>query len=122
MFLIMFLSEEDISTVKTALYLFKKVSLIFSKNKDYENLIKPVISLVLVATSRVCSNSGILENKLVEVKGKVTSSLKDTLKIVTTAKVIFSVFNVQHKIQGKSEIQVRDIQFVPFAITVIHCI
>ena len=103
----MFLSEEDISTVKTSLYLFKKISLRISKKKDFENLTKPVISLVLVTISRVCSNSGILENELVEVKEKVTSSLQNTLKIVTNTKLITSFFNVQHKIQGNFEIQVR---------------
>ena len=101
-------SEEDISTVKASLYLFKKISLRISRNKDYENLIKPVISLVLVTTSRVCSNSSISGNKLIEVKEKVTINLKDTITMVTTTKLIFSIFNVQHKTQGKAEVQVRD--------------
>ena len=68
-----------------------------------------MIRLILVATSRVYSNSEILENKLAEVKDKVTSSLKDTLTYVTTTKVKISLFNVQHPAQGKSEIKVNDI-------------
>ena len=104
----MFSSEEDILAVKTSLYLFKKISLRIPKKRDYENLIKPVIRLVLIATSRVYSNRSISGNELVEVKEKVTISLNDTVAVVTTAKLIFSIFNVQHKIQGKAEVQVRD--------------
>ena len=103
----MFLSEEDISTIKVSLYLFKKVALKFSRNKDYEYLIKPTIRLCLVATSRVCSNSDNLEPKLSEVKENVASNLKDTLASFTTAKIKISLFNVKHKTQGKTEIQVR---------------
>ena len=102
----MFLSEEDIAAIKVSLYLFKKVSEV-SRNKDYDYLIKPIIKLCLVATSRVCSNHEILEDKLSEVKENVTSSLKDTLTVVTTAKTKFSIFNVEHQTQGKTEIYVR---------------
>ena len=104
----MFFSEEDILIVKTSLYLFKKISLRISRNKDYENLIKPVISLVLVATLRVYSNSSISGNKSIEVKQKVAINLKDTITVVTTAKLKLSIFNVQHKTQGKAEVRVRD--------------
>ena len=109
-YVFLFLSEEDISTIKASLYLFKTISQRFFKNKSYEALIKPVIKLVLVATSRVCSNSEILGNKLTEVKDNVTSSLKDTLTYVTTTKIKISLFNVQHRAQGKSEIQVNNIR------------
>ena len=108
----LFLSEEDISTIKGSLYLFKNVSLKFSRNKAYEYLIMPIIRLCLVATSRVCSNSKVLEDKLSEVKENVTSSLKDTLTTFTTSKVIISFFNVRHPTQGKSEIQVRDTLYI----------
>ena len=94
-------------TVKTSLYLFKKISLRVLRNKEYEN-IKPVISLVLVATSRLCSNSSVSGNELIEVKEKITISLSNTLAVVTTAKLKLSIFNVQHKTQGKAEVQVRD--------------
>ena len=101
-------SEEDITTIKASLYLFKKISLQFPKHKSLESVIKPVIKLSLVATSRVCSNTEILAAKLSEVKELVSGILKDTLKNVTTTKLVFSVFNVTHKYQGKLEIQVRN--------------
>ena len=97
------------------MYLFKKVSQKFSKIKDYEKLIKPVISLVLVATSRVCLNSSISENNSIEIKEKVIIALKDTVTIVTTTKIKRSIFNVQYNVQGKQEIQVR--WFVLYDIT-----
>lgn len=117
MLICMFFSEEDILTVKTSLYLFKKIYLRILKKKDYENLIKPVIRLVLVATSRVYSNSSIPGNKSKEVTEKVTINLKDTVAVVTTAILKFSIFNVLHKIYGKAEVQVRHI-----ATTVCKCI
>ena len=104
-----FLSEEDISTTKASLYLFKTISQRISKNKPYESLIKPVIRLVLVATSRVSSNNEITGIKSTEVKEKVASSLKDTLTYVTLKKITIGTFNVQCKTQGKSEIQVNDV-------------
>ena len=104
----MFLSEEDISTIKVSLYLLKKVSLKISRNKEYGHLINTIITLCLVATSRICSNSKILEDKLSEVKENVTNSLKDTMAHVTTEKVGISFFNVGYKPQLNAEIQVRD--------------
>ena len=105
-YIFIFLSEEDISTIKTSLYLFKTISRRLLKNKPYESLIKPVIRLILVATLRVLSNNEIAGIELTEVKEKVTSSLKDTLTYVTTTKLKISIFNVKSKTQGKSEIQV----------------
>ena len=101
----MYLSEEDISTIKVSLYLLKKVSLTLSRNKEY---VKPITRLCLVATSRAFSNSENLEDKLSEVKENVTSSLKDTLVRVTTTKVGISFFNLGHKSHANTEIQVRD--------------
>ena len=111
-------SEEDIVTVKTSLYLFKKISLRILRHKDYEN-IKPVISLVLVATSRICSNSSISGNKLIEVKEKVTINLIDTVTVVTTAKLKFSIFNVRYMTQGKAEVQVRDSLLLGITVNII---
>ena len=104
----MFLSDEDISIIKVSLYLLKKVSLKLSRNKEYGHLINPIITLCLGATSRVCSNSEISEDKLSEVKENVTNSLKDTMAHVTTVKVGISFFNVGYKTQLNTEIQVRD--------------
>lgn len=101
-------SEEDLTTIKASLYLFKKISLKFPKLKICETLIKPAIRLTLVATSRVCLNTEISATKLSEVKENVSSNLKHTLKDVTTTKLMFSIFNVQHKSQVKPEIQVRN--------------
>lgn len=100
----MYLSKEDISTIKVSLYLLKKVSLMISRNKEYVN---PITRLCLVAVSRVFSNSDVSEDKLSEVKENVTSSLKDTLAHVTTAKVGISFFNLGYKAQANTEIQVR---------------
>ena len=105
--LFVFLSDEDISIVKASLFLFKKISLKFSKNKDCDTLIKPIIRLSLVATLRVCSSDEILENKLSEIKERVAGSLQETLRAVTVAKTKLGTFNLHHKSQGKVEIQVR---------------
>ena len=100
-------SEEDVSTLKSSLYLLKKISLNIKKFKSYEKLIDPVIRLILVATSRILSNSEILEDKLREVKENVTNCLKDTLTNITITKTKFGNFILQHKVHGKSETQVR---------------
>ena len=107
MCLFVFLSDEDISIVKASLFLFKKISLKLLRNKDCDTLIKPVIKLSLVATSRVCSSDEILENKISEIKEKVAGSLQDALRTVTVAKTKLGTFNLHHKSQGKAEIQVR---------------
>ena len=105
--LFVFLSDEDISIVKTSLFLFKKISSKLSKNKDCDILIKPIIKLCLVATLRVCSSNEILENILSEIKERVASSLKQTLRTVTLVKTKLGTFILLHKSHGKAEIQVR---------------
>ena len=104
-------SEEDIAILKTSLYFFEEVSLKFPKNKPCENLIKPVIRLVLVSTSRIFSNKRILKNELREIKETVTNCLKYTMTKVTLAKTNLSVFNVQYKSHAQFEMQVRDALF-----------
>ena len=111
-------SEEDIhvTTIKASLYFFKVISL---KVTNYRILIKPVIRLVLVTTSRFFSINGVSENRLNEVENNVTSCLKDTLTKITVTITTRSVFNVKHKDQGQAEMQVRNLVIVLFTITVI---
>ena len=71
-----------------------------------------MIRLVLVATSRICFNNEIVGIKLTEIKENVTHSLKEILANVTTTKVDRSIFNIQHKTQGKSEIQVTHVAII----------
>ena len=105
-------SEEDISTLKSSLYLFKKISQIMKSIKGYENLVQLVIRLILVAASRVLSNSEISVDKLTEIKQNVTNCLKATLSNVSTIKITISNFILQHEHYAKLEIQVRFILFI----------
>lgn len=75
--------------------------------KDYENLIKPVIRLILVAASRVLSNSEISVDGITEVKQNVTNCLKDTLGNSCTTKIKIGSFILQHKLYGQLELKVR---------------
>lgn len=77
------------------------------KTRNYEDLINPVIRLLLVAASRVFSNSKILEDKLREVIKNITKYLNIILKAISTAKMRTRIFNLRHKVSGKFEIQVR---------------
>jgi len=102
-------SDEDITAVKTSLYFLKEISLKLSKNKAYKSLVLSAITLVLVTTSRVFVNKGILDNSLITIKENVISCLKESLTKVTIAVTKRSFFNVKHKSQGQFEMQVRDI-------------
>ena len=104
--IVAFLSEEDISTVKTSLYVFRKIPLKSLKD-HYENVVEPIIRLILVATSRVCSNGSISENVLIQVKKNVASSLTITLTDITV-ETLKDSFNVKYKGQRKPEIKVSD--------------
>ena len=99
----------------------KQISSNFSRNKYCESIIKPVISLVLVTASIIFSNNGYLEDKLREVKEKIASHLKETLRSITVAKTKLDSFNIQHKSAGLIEMQVRNIILCP-AISLFNCI
>ena len=75
--------------------------------KSYESLIKPVIRLVLVAGSRVLSNSEISVDELAEIKQNITNCLKAILANASTTIIKISSFILQHQLYGNLEIQVR---------------
>ena len=88
--------------------------------KEYENLVQLVIRLILVAASRVLSNSEISINKLTEIKQNVTNCLKATLSNVSTIKITISNFILQHEYYAKLEIQVRFILFIVVSVLLLY--
>ena len=89
-------SEEDMITVKAALYLLEVVVKHAASNK---NFFVTAIKLFLTSASRV-------ESRFQEVKDNATKKLTDIAKQATVKICRLSVFNVQLAEQKKHEIQV----------------